>query len=173
MVGWSGHAWEGSCRSGARDAGSLARPCNWGPLRVERQLVVFHDVAPLSHPQYFVPSYVRWSRFTLARLARTSRRAIATCERVRDDLIVWTGVDPQRVVVVPPGVGPPFTTVPLGDTSRQSGYCLFVGGHDSRKNLEFLTGLWPGVQHELGLELHVVRRGWVSTRQLAPRRSTA
>lgn len=166
--GGRGHAWEQLALPRlARGAGTdlVLSPCNWGPLRLEAQLVVFHDVAPLSHPQYFVPAYVRWSRLALPRLARTARRSIATCERVRDDLVERTGVDPDRVAVVPPGVGAPFATAPLGDLSRRADRCVFVGGHDRRKNLEFLLRLWPRVQHELGLELHVVRRGWVSTRR--------
>lgn len=166
--GGRGHAWEQvALPARARRAGAalVLSPCNWGPLRHEAQLVVFHDVAPLTHPQHFVPSYVRWSRLALPRLAGRVRAPIATCERVRDELVAVTGVEADRVGVVPPGVGPPFTTLPLGDLARRSNRCVFVGGHDSRKNLEFLLRLWPRVHRDVGLELHVVRRGWVSTRK--------
>ena len=40
----------------------LVAPCNWGPLAVSRQLPVFHDAAPLFHPELFERSYVAWTR---------------------------------------------------------------------------------------------------------------
>jgi glycosyltransferase involved in cell wall biosynthesis len=51
--------------------------------------------------------------------------------------------------------------------SPRSRSCVFVGGDDVRKNLAFLTSFWPRVHAELGLELHVVARGWSSTRRTA------
>jgi glycosyltransferase involved in cell wall biosynthesis len=41
---------------------------------------------------------------------------------------------------------------------RVGGYCLQVGAHDPRKNVDFLLGLWPEVRARTGLELHVTQR---------------
>jgi glycosyltransferase involved in cell wall biosynthesis len=47
---------------------------------------------------------------------------------------------------------------------------VFIGGHDVRKNLAFLLSFWPQVHAALDLQLHVVARGWTSTRRLDPQR---
>jgi glycosyltransferase involved in cell wall biosynthesis len=174
--GGRGHLWEQARLPGLlRRSGAdlLLSPCNWGPVALGRQLPVFHDVAPLFHPEYFVPNYVRWARVTTPRLVRRARRSAVTCERVKGELVRFAGAVPDRVDVVPPGVGPPFTTLPIDPAAPRRPACVFVGGDDVRKNLAFVTSFWPRVHAELGLELHVVARGWTSTRRTDDADATA
>lgn len=163
--GGRGHLWEQAVLPARlRTVGSplLFSPCNWGPLVVREQVVMIHDVGPLLRPDLFTASYVRWARLVLRALAGRVRGIITSCDGTRRELCAHLPVDPALVSVVPPGVGSAFTGVearPAGD------YCVFVGGQDRRKNLQFLLSLWPAVHADLGLTLRVVARSGTTTRQ--------
>ena len=160
--GLGGHRWEQTTlrplfrRSGAR---VLLSPAGWGPVTVRGQLPVIHDIHPILHPEFFARDYVRWSRVATPLLVRVARRVVATSGRVRDQLVRHLRVRPDRIDMVSPAVGPPFTDYPLHDLDARPGdHCLFVGGDKTQKNLTFLTEFWPEVHRELGLELWVTER---------------
>lgn len=160
--GMAGHRWEQTRlrslfdRSGAK---VLLSPGGWGPLTVRAQLPVIYDIHPLLHPEYFARDYVRMARLSTPILVRVSRRLVAISGRVRDQLVEHLRVDPSRVDIVPPAVGPPFTGRTLHDIdTRSSNHCLFVGGDKAQKNLAFVAGFWPEVHRLLGLELWVTER---------------
>jgi glycosyltransferase involved in cell wall biosynthesis len=166
--GVRGHSWEQLIlprlvrKAGAR---VLWSPCSWGPLATRRQVPVVHDIAVLTHPEYFTRAYQMLARVLTGPLVRRSMLVATPSVHARADLIEHFRLDPDRVKVVPPGVGAPFDTVPLDDLERRSGnYCLLVGAHDSRKNPEFLLDLWPEVHRETQLELHLTCRTVVTTR---------
>jgi glycosyltransferase involved in cell wall biosynthesis len=168
--GIGGHRWEQLelprlvRRTGAR---ALWSPCSWGPLAIRRQIPVIHDIAPLTQPRHFTPAYRALARVVTRPLVRRSPLVATPSSRVRGELLERFRLEPERVVVVPPGVGRPFNSRSLDDLERRSGrYCLLVGAHDSRKNAEFLIGLWPDVHGRTGLELHLTRRGSVTTSRL-------
>jgi glycosyltransferase involved in cell wall biosynthesis len=168
--GIDGHRWEQLALPRlARKAGSrlLWSPCNWGPISLRRQVPVIHDIAALTQPDYFTPTYRALARALTRPLLRRSVRVITPSARVRGELLERSLVPEDRLDVVPPGVGPPFDAVPLDDLERRAGtYCVLVGAHDARKNVEFLLDLWPDVRDRTGLELHLTRRRLVTTRQL-------
>jgi glycosyltransferase involved in cell wall biosynthesis len=168
--GVGGHRWEQLAlprlarRAGVR---ALWSPCSWGPVALRRQVPVIHDIAPLSRPDYFTPAYRALARTLTGPLVRRSALAVTPSTRVRSELIERFSLDPEHVRVVPPGVGPPFDSVPLDDLDRRGGqYCLLVGAQDSRKNAEFLLELWPKVHTRTHLELHLTYRRVVTTRRL-------
>lgn len=166
--GVRGHRWEQlSLPRLARRAGArvLWSPCSWGPVSVRRQVPVVHDIAVLTHPQYFTPAYRALARTLIGPLVRRSARVATPSVSVRTDLLGRFPLKPDRVIVVPPGVGPPFANAPLDDLEHRGGrYCVLVGAHDTRKNPEFLLELWPDVHARTGLELHLTRRRFVTTR---------
>lgn len=166
--GIRGHRWEQlSLPRLARRAGAgvLWSPCSWGPVSVRRQVPVVHDIAVLTHPEYFTPAYRAVAHALIGPLVRRSARVATPSVSVRTDLLGRFPLDPDRVVVVPPGVGPPFSNAPLDDLDRREGrYCVLVGAHDTRKNPEFLLELWPEVHARTSLELHLTRRRFVTTR---------
>jgi glycosyltransferase involved in cell wall biosynthesis len=168
--GVRGHLWEQltlprlARRAGAR---ALWSPCSWGPIAVRRQVPVIHDIAPLIHPEFFTPAYRPLPRVLTGPLVRRSALVVTPSTRVRGDLIERFGLDPDGVITIPPGVGPPFNRWPIDDLERRTGrYCLIVGATDSRKNAEFLLELWPEVHARTGLELHLTYRRIVTTRRL-------
>ena len=167
--GMAGHRWEQTTlgllfrRSGAQ---VLLSPCNWGPLTIRRQLPVIHDIYPLLKAGYFNRGYANWARLATPLLVRVARRVVATSSTVHDQLVRHLSVDPARIDLVSPAVGPPFTERSLDDLASRSGsYCLFVGGDKAQKNLSFLVQFWPEVHRRLGLEL------WVTERAVASRLS--
>jgi glycosyltransferase involved in cell wall biosynthesis len=165
--GIQGHRWEQLKlprlvrRAGAE---ALWSPCNWGPLAIRRQLPVIHDIAPLTQPRHFSRAYRVVAQVLTPPLVRRSALVSTPSTRVRSELLERFQLGPERVVVVPPGVGTPFNSRPLDDLEHRSGsYCLVVGAHDPRKNAEFLLDLWPEAHARTGLELHLTRRGSMTT----------
>ncbi len=166
--GIGGHRWEQVTlprlvrRVRAR---ALWSPCTWGPLAVRDQLVVVHDLAPLTHPEYYTRAYSLLARGLTPALVRRSRIVATPSRRVGAELQHRYRLDDDRLVVIAPGVGPPFVDWPLDDLDRRRGrYCILVGAHDTRKNPAFLLRLWPRVRARTGLELHLTRRSLVTTR---------
>lgn len=160
--GGRGHLWEQTTLPGlARRAGAglLVSPAGWGPLWVRRQLVIFHDLHPITHPQYFVPWFVRWTKVASPFLSHVPRRVGVTSSHVQRQVVEHLRVRPARVDTVPPAVGPPFIDAELGDlAARTPRHCLFVGGDKEQKNLAFVLGLWPEVHRRTGLDLVVTER---------------
>ncbi len=145
----------------------LWSPSSWGPLATRRHVPVIHDLGPLLEPRYFTPAYRGIARLLTGPLVRRAALVVTPSTRVRGELLERFPLEPGRVLVVPPGVGPPFVTIPLDDVDRRSGaYCLLVGAHDTRKNAEFLLELWPEVHARTGLELHLTSRRFVTARRL-------
>jgi glycosyltransferase involved in cell wall biosynthesis len=156
---WSGprgHLWEQVTLPRVPARGDLLISlANWGPVRVHRQVVAILDLAPLRWPGFYSWPYRALTRVLQRQLARNVTRIVTLSEAMGLEVAATYGLDLDRIDVVPPGVGPPFTeTEPLSPKR----YCVFVGAHDPRKNLLFLLDFWPQVWGELGLELHVVAR---------------
>ena len=99
----------------------------------------------------------------LGQFCRRARRVIALSGWVRAQCVEVLGVDPERVVAIPPGVEPHFTREPGDDAAvlRRHGlvrpYFVYVGGDDAHKNLAGLLEAFrrfleaaPG-EHELVL----------------------
>ena len=166
-----GHLWEQValprlCRR--IDADVLWSPCSWGPVVSRRHVPVIHDIAPLTEPQYYTPAYRGLARLLTGPLVRGATLVVTPSSRVRGELLTHFSLSRDRVRVIPPGVGPPFSSTPLDDLERRNGrYCLLVGAHDSRKNAEFLLDLWPELHARTGLELHLTARSFVTVRRLS------
>lgn len=160
--GVRGHIWEQTrLPLIARRLGAdlLFGPAGWGPLWVRKQVVAIHDLHPIMHPSYFVPSFVRWARLANPALAHVPRRSVATSEHVAAQVVDRLKVRRGRIDLVPPAVGSPFNDALLpGVRPRPRDYCLFVGGDKEQKNLEFVLDFWPEVHRSLGLDLVVTER---------------
>ena len=108
-------------------------PTHRAPVRSPVPLVVtFHDLAVLRHPE----TYNRWtraySRVTLPRVVKASRRLIAVSEFTRRELLALLDVPEEKVRVIPNAVGPPFQA--QGEAAAGD-YVLAVGTLEPRKNL--------------------------------------
>lgn len=133
-------------------------PTYRAPSRCGVPLVVtLHDLAVLRHPLVFN----RWSRElgarTLPRIARAADALVAVSDFTRGEAIELLGVPPERVHVVPNGVGAPFS--PDGPAA-EGDYVLAVSTLEPRKNLARLV---DGFERAAlgGVELRVAgAAGW-------------
>jgi glycosyltransferase involved in cell wall biosynthesis len=158
--GAKGHLWEQLALPRlSREAGAtlLLHLANTGLLRPHPQVVAIHDLAPFLLPESFRGVYAWWSRRLTRRISRNSKRIITVSERSRRHISEVLRVPPERISVIANGVGAPFNREPSSGAVR-SDVCVFVGGHDPRKNLAFLLSMWEAVYSELGLRLAVVYR---------------
>jgi len=166
-VGAAGHLWEQlvlPCRLRGR---LLWSPGNVGPLSVSRQVVTVHDVTTIDHPEWFTPSFALLYRTLLPRLARRVRRVIAVSEFTKGRIAATTGVDPDKVVVIPNGVAEAFSPrsaeeiVAVRRALRIPGerYVLSLCTLEPRKNLPRLLRAWQRIVERLGDETCLVVAG--------------
>ncbi len=134
-----GHVWEQvvlPISAGGRPVLSLA---NTAPLLARRSIVMVHDLATLVEPDWFTRSMRLYGSLTLA-AARRSEVVLTVSESVRGEL-EGRGVDPGRLVVIPPAVDPSFE--PADDAvvaavrqrlGLHGPYLVLIGWADPRKD---------------------------------------
>ena len=155
--GLRGHLWEQTALARLAGGRLLWNPCAAGPLSYRPQVVTFHDLFPIEHPEWYGRGYAAWYSFLFRRLARTAVHLLAVSEYTKGRLVQLLGVDPERVTVAPNGASPalrPATTLEAARTgaalalpSRR--YVLSVSSLESRKNLRGLLAAWRVAQRSL------------------------
>jgi alpha-1,3-rhamnosyl/mannosyltransferase len=122
-------------------------------------VVTIHDLIhlrfPLRHRHPVAPLYAR----VMLRLAvRRARRLITVSESTRRDLVDRLGARPERIRVIPNGVGAPFgpadapeqRDVALAALGAEPPYFLFVGNPLPHKNVDGLLDAFGGLPAPLG-----------------------
>jgi glycosyltransferase involved in cell wall biosynthesis len=140
----------------------LHAPTMRAPFRSRVPLVVtVHDLAVLRRPETFNGWTRRYSAFALPRVARAADAIVVGSEFSRDEVVELLDVPPDRIRVIPYGVGPPFT--PEGPAA-DGDYVLAVATLEPRKNLNRLVEGFRRAGLE-GLELRIVgAEGWGDVR---------
>jgi glycosyltransferase involved in cell wall biosynthesis len=142
----AGHAWEqGWLPLEARAAELIYSPANLAPVASRRNVVVIHDVAALSHPEWYGRAYVAWQRALLPAIARRARLVITVSEFSRGEIERVLGVEAE---VIPNGVDERFKPGPPAERP----YVLAVGTQIARKNLAVLAATAEALR-EHGIEL--------------------
>lgn len=150
MHGPMGHLWEQFLLPRLTAGRVLWSPANAGPVSLERQVVTFHDIAVLDHPEWFGKRFAAWYRWLIPRLARRAKRIVAVSEFTKSRLVDSLGVDPAKIAVIPNGVDERFrqaSRVEYCELRRRlpvprSAYVLSVGSLEPRKNLARLLEAW-------------------------------
>jgi glycosyltransferase involved in cell wall biosynthesis len=139
----AGHLWEQVVLP-ALPAKVVYCPAMLGPLRSKRNVVCIHDTSAISHPEWYSRSYAAYQQRMLPVLARRARLLITVSHFARGEVVDVLGVDPDRIEVVPPGVGEQFS--PGADVASaraalglERPYVLTVGSLIARKNLDALA----------------------------------
>jgi len=122
-------------------------------------VVTVHDLIHLRFPvrrrHVLAPLYAR----VMLRLAvRRARRLITVSESTRQDLVERLGARPERIRVIPNGVGAPFEPAPSPETASPAldelgvsrPYFLFAGNPLPHKNLARLLDAFAGLPPALG-----------------------
>jgi glycosyltransferase involved in cell wall biosynthesis len=171
--GMRGHTWEQ--RELASFAGlhpaPLWSPGNTGPIRVARQLVTLHDMFPSRFPEYHSHAFRAWYRVLHRALAHRGVHFAAVSQYTRDEVIRVLGVAPERVAIVPGGVGAQFRPIEraIADRTVQRlglphRYVIALAVASRRKNLARLVDAWHAVRAgDDGIEL-VLAGGTVDQR---------
>jgi len=136
-------------------------PAQRGGLRS----TVFHDLVPLHHPEWCTPR-------TVSMHTRKAHAAAASCDVVfansrftADDLVETLRMEPKRIVVAHPGLGPGLA--PHGPAKDLGGPAILgLGTIEPRKNIARLVEAWRLLADDFGLTL-AGGEGWGDRPDLA------
>ena len=134
-------------------------------------IATLHDALPVKYPQWCSPRLRQVKNWMQKKATRKADHVIALSHFAIDELVECFGVDARRVSVVPCGVGdewlqpgdPDSVAATLAANGLRSGYFLFVGTLQPRKNLERLLDAWLGLPEKVRAERQLVivgTTGW-------------
>lgn len=134
-------------------------------------VITVHDLHFLYYPQFLTEESRRYYNAQIKWAVARADHILAVSEATRQDLVRLLGVPPGKVTVTYEGVTPNFRPLPLPQVREtlnrynlESGYLLFVGTLEPRKNLTGLLAAYRILldRKETGQPLVVVgRRGWL------------
>jgi len=144
----AGHAWEQLELPGqARRAGcdTVLHMAGTAPLAAAGDVLVVHDVLPLTHPLWFARGFRVWRGVVLRRAAPRAARVVTVSEWARREIARTLKVPAERILVAPQGLDPfdgPAALDAVAEVRTRRGlpgaFLLTVGAGDPRKNLPFL-----------------------------------
>jgi glycosyltransferase involved in cell wall biosynthesis len=150
----AGHAWEQLILPTRLRRGEiLFSPANAGPWTVRAQAVTLHDASVFDHPEWFRPAFATWTRLAWKILAKQARMIFTVSEFSRARLQFHLNLPPEKIRVIPNGVGKPFE--PQSASAMEAvkekynlkrPYFLFVGTLEPRKNLGRLIEAWTRIE---------------------------
>lgn len=158
----AGHGWEQLVLPALR-AELIYCPAMLGPLRSRRNVLCIYDAASVRHPEWYSRAYSAYQRRMLPALAHRARLVVTASEFGRREAVEVLGAAPDRVEVVPLGVGEPFAPDADAGAARaafglERPYVLTVGSLIARKNLVALEQAAAALRRE-GIDLVVAGSG--------------
>ncbi len=135
-------------------------------------VATLHDALPIKYPQWCRPRLRRAKNWLQKKATRKADHVIALSHFAIDELVECFGVDPQRVSVVPCGVGdewlqagdPAAVAATLTKYDLRAGYYLSVGTLQPRKNIERLLDAYLALPTSVRAERQLVIVGGVGWR---------
>lgn len=128
-----------------RNASLLHMPAMLAPVRSSLPVVVtIFDLAIVRFPEKFRRWHRTFTTYLLPRLVRSVDAILTISQATRNDLIELLGVSPDRITVIPCGIGASFFPRVADDPHLQSvreryalprSYAITVGAIEPRKNL--------------------------------------
>ncbi|HCI82853.1 MAG TPA: glycosyltransferase family 1 protein [Ktedonobacter sp.] len=144
-----------------------------------RKIVTIHDLAFLEHPEYAVPSLADYLKKVVPEAVAEADIVATVSQEVSRTLIDHFHTSPDKLAVVPNGVGPHFRRITdpilLGATRHkfglQSPFVLGVGTLEPRKNhIGLIKAFYKAQQQNDGPKMLAIAggQGWLyeETRQL-------
>jgi glycosyltransferase involved in cell wall biosynthesis len=140
-LGWCLDGLPRACRRARLDL--FHAPAYTAPLwGVHPIVVTIHDVSYERHPEWYPYRKDRVRRWFYRRSALSADLVITDSEFSRKEIEAAYGIDPERIRVIPLGVGAPFTPVdePLGARPQPvERFILHVGDLHPRRNVGVLV----------------------------------
>jgi len=127
-------------------------------------VATLHDALPISHPEWCNPRLRGLKNWLQRKAAQKADHVIAVSQYAVEELVEHFGVDERRISVVPNGVdeawleapAPAAVTATLEAYGLRSGYFLFVGTLQPRKNVERLLDAYLGLPQAVREERQLV-----------------
>ena len=123
------------------------------------QVVTVHDLAFEVLPAEFDAAFRRVARVTHRVAALRARAVICVSHATARDVQARWGVSPERIVVAPHGLGQDLGSAP---EVPRSGYFLYVGDDEPRKNLPGLLAAYRLYRERAASPLELVLAGSAS-----------
>ena len=148
----------------------LLHPANAAPVWGGPNVVVLHDLAPLTIPETFRLRYRLWVRLAHVMASRRARGLVTVSNWSADEIASLLPRDRGSITVVRQAPGPldaPASPAAVEATRHRYGirgsYFLAVTGEDTRKGESFLREVWQGWPDGAVPELVLVggHFGWV------------
>jgi glycosyltransferase involved in cell wall biosynthesis len=162
-----GHLWEQTVLPAEARGRLLWSPCGSGPVGYRRQVVTFHDLFPLEHPEWYSPAYSRWYSLVMRRLAAEALHVFAVSEYTKSRLVALLGRNPQTITVIPNGLKRNFQRASISamEHARHAlglpgpRYILSLSSLEKRKNLTGILQAWSHVWSKLPADVWLVLAG--------------
>ena len=164
--GPAGHLWEQTMLPWCCEGRLLWSPNACGPLAYARQVVTFHDLFPIEHPEWYSPAYARWYGIAMRQLAGRAMHLIAVSEYTKSRMVKLLGRAPDEITVIHNGchVGKcagkeeiDAAAAALHLPTRR--YVLSLCSLERRKNMDLLLAAWVEAQRQLPEDLWLVLAG--------------
>ena len=134
-------------------------------------VLTLHDCIALSHPQFATPGSAKVQKRQLPKSAKLARRVMVPTEAVKAEALRLLDLKPEKIDVVPWGVGPEFKPIEdetlLEQAQKQWGlpdsFVLYVGTLEPKKNLKGLLRSFVAAKLNSKLPHALVivgRNGW-------------
>jgi len=122
-------------------------------------VVTIHDVLHLARPEFIGGPHRRWyARALFAAVAQRAVRIMVDSDFTGSELARHTGVSPERVRRVYPGVDESWFGLPPSMPGMSDPYVVFVGNVKPHKNLGTLLRAFLDLQNEILERLVIVGR---------------
>lgn len=162
-----GHLWEQVALPRLAAGRLLWSPCGSGPLAYARQVVTFHDLFPIEHPEWYSAAYAKWYNLMFRRLAANAVHLIAVSEYTKDRIVRVLGRSADDVTVVHNGPAESTRLTTTLEASRACAalalpsrrYVLSLSSLEARKNLPTILAAWQQAQRSLPDNVWLVLAG--------------
>jgi O-antigen biosynthesis alpha-1,3-rhamnosyltransferase len=137
-------------------------------VSASRNVLTVHDLTLLRFPEWHPADRLALMVPELGPSVRRADCIMTPSCSTRDDLVRLLSVDPERISIVPYGVGPSFTPAAAADAVahlqpfglRRGDYLLFMGTIEPRKNLRRLLEAVELLSPEIGPLVVAGGLGW-------------
>lgn len=145
------------------------------PLVGNGDVLVIHDVLPLTDPAWFRTGFRIWRTAVLRRAAPRARRIVTVSAWAAAEIARSLRIEPRRIVVSPQGLAPFDRPAPAAAVAAvraayglEHPFILAVGAADPRKNLAFLGRVLLRWRERGGCPPTLVVAGGAAPRLFAP-----
>ncbi len=135
------------------------------PIRAKKRLVTIHDVFHLAHANTLTPKQRLYAKLIMRAATQLSSRIITVSEFSKAEIVKYTRVDPEKIIVIPNGVNLQHFHSSYSLSSQEEvkakyrlpeQYILYVGNVKPHKNLIALIKAYEAIAQDIPQQLVIV-----------------